>query len=560
MYPITKTDTPGNALAFSLNGECAGDSGRIFGAMARSGKRMADWETRGERTMTFAAIHRGSGLRIAAILSLWTVHAHAALGASTISEVVRTQTLEECLSTAMQQNHLRPASRFAVAAAEAQHRQTLAGYWPQINLKATGQQLDQAPNFLFPASSISLPAQSMNLPGGVAMVTVPAGVLGPSEVQLPVSFPGQTINTPAQQFPIPAQNVKLMDEQSLIGAASATWLLYDGGMRKGFREQASAGIDAARQECRRTDLEITDSVKRMYWGSVLSRQLHQLGKDTLARMEATLSLTETLYKEGTGAKVTKTDYLDNKITVETLRSIVALLEKNEFMSQAALANTMGLGWRESIQPADKEIPFEPYAADLEGLVDVAYQFNPDWGRLEAGIRAAEGSLKTARSGHYPKIALTGEIHRWWNDYNAGMATDRNKKGWTVGVGMEVPLFDGFLTRGKVDEAKARLESIREQKFLLQDAIGLQVKDIFLGLESARKSLNATREAMKSATENRDLNTRAYQSELVETEKVIRAQWVEALTTSQHFKTAYDHITLQSRLQLIVGTEILKKLK
>jgi hypothetical protein len=44
-------------------------------------------------------------------------------------------------------------------------------------------------------------------------------------------------------------------------------------------------LEMMRQEARRTDLEITDSVKRMYWGSVLARQLNQLAGDTLARME-----------------------------------------------------------------------------------------------------------------------------------------------------------------------------------------------------------------------------------------------------------------------------------
>jgi outer membrane protein len=220
---------------------------------------------------------------------------------------------------------------------------------------------------------------------------------------------------------------------------------------------------------------------------------------------------------------------------------------------------MGLSWRESISPADQEIRFQPYAANLEEMVGSAYQFNPDWARLEAGIRAADGAVKTARSGHFPKIALTGELHKWWNDYDAGMATDRNKEGWTVGVGMEIPLFDGFLTRNKVREARARSDKINQEKFLLQEGIGLQVKDLFLGLNAAQKSHQATLNAMSASVENRDLNTRAYQNELVETEKVIRAQLVEALMSAQHYKTCYDHVALQSQLCLVVGTEIWKRL-
>ena len=66
--------------------------------------------------------------------------------------------------------------------------------------------------------------------------------------------------------------------------------------------------------------------------------------------------------------------------------------------------------------------------------------------------------------------------------------------------------------------------------------------------------------MNAAAESRDLNTRAYQNELVETEKVIRAQLMEALMSAQHYKTRYDHLALQSQMTLLVGTEVLKKLQ
>ena len=36
--------------------------------------------------------------------------------------------------------------------------------------------------------------------------------------------------------------------------------------------------------------------------------------------------------------------------------------------------------------------------------------------------------------------------------------------------------------------------------------------------------------------------------------------MEALMSAQHYKARYDHIALQSQLNLIVGTEVLKKLE
>jgi len=471
--------------------------------------------------------------------------------------------LEQCLETAFRKNHRRPVSKFAIALAEAQHRQALSGYWPQVSAKGGYERLSDPLNFIFPAEIMQVPAQSVNVPGGTMVVTIPANAFAPgfpaSSIQMPVNFPGQTFKTAAQSFPVPEQNVKVLDQNLVSGSLNMEWLLWDGGMRKGLREQSAANVAIMREEARRTDLEIADSVTRMYWGAVLARPLSQLGQDTLARMESTLRLTETMYKEGAG-KVSRSDYLDNAVMVETVRSLVAQLQKNGAMSQAALANTMGLEWNVSVAPSAQEIPFAPAAPSLDELVAISYQFNPDWEKLGQAIRATQGAVTTAKSGHYPKLALTGELHRLWNGgYHAGVATEQNMQGGSVGVGLEIPVFDGFLVRNQVSEALARLNRLKETEFLLRDGIALQIKDLVLGLDAAAKSGQASLAAMRSAQENRDLTGRAYQEELVETEKVIRAQLMEALMSAQHLKARYDYAALLSQLSLTVGKEIGEKL-
>lgn len=471
---------------------------------------------------------------------------------------LRPFTLDECITAALANHHARPASRFAVAIAEAQHQQALAGYWPQLALRGAYQRLDEAPNFIFPSAVYGIAPQTIHLPAGTAFITVPAGVLGPTEIQLPVTTPPQSIPVPGQSYTVPEQDVRLMDPQSLFAGVEARWLLYDGGMRRGYREQAGGLVAMMKADARRTDLELMDTVKRYYHGAVLAGQLQQLGADTLARMEATLNLTETLYRQG-GGTVQKTDFLDNKVIVETLRAVVAQLGKNDAMARAALANAMGLPWNASVTPADHTLAFTPLALELDALVQQAYEFSPDWEKMEAGLRSLEGAARTARSGHAPKLALTGELHRWWNDDHAGIATSINKRGWSVALGIELPLFDGFLTRHNVAEARARLDKLKAERLLLKEGLGLRIKDVFLGLAAAQQAHDATLAAMTAAQENRDLNTRAYQSALVDTEKVIRAQLMEALMSAQHYKTSYDVLVLQSQLNLLVGTEVLERI-
>ena len=65
--------------------------------------------------------------------------------------------LDECLKTAFEKNHRRPISEFAVALAEAQHRQALAGYWPQVGVKAGYERLSDPLNFIFPGRVYAIP-------------------------------------------------------------------------------------------------------------------------------------------------------------------------------------------------------------------------------------------------------------------------------------------------------------------------------------------------------------------------------------------------------------------
>ena len=500
--------------------------------------------------------------RLFCALGLSILGMHVCFGAVGETPAPQVLSLDDCLRIAMEKNRRRPASEMGVAMAEAMHRQALSGYWPRVTAKAGLTRMDEPADFRYPQITLGIPSQSISVPGGTTTVAIPANAFGPgfppAAIQVPVAFPGQTVTTQPQIFQLPEQRVKLAARDTATASAQFEWLLFDGGMRKGYRQQAGGAVDLAKTSRRRTDLEIADSVVRIYYGAILARQLRQIGEDTLARMEVTLQLTESLYKNGS-ERVNKTDYLDNQVMVESLRAAVATLARNEASAEAALAYTMGLEWNATVRPADSEVPHRPFAGNVAELVSEAYQFNPDWASLDAGLKALEGALTTARSGYYPKIAVAGELHRWWNDYDSGISTPANKTGWSLSLGAEIPVFNGFLTGSKVAEARARLNKLKEEKVLLREGLGLRLRDLFLSLDELTKAYQATARAMTAAQENRDLTSRAYQNELIETEKVIRAQLFEAFMSAQHLKTRYDYLAVETQISLTVGREIQTRL-
>ena len=437
--------------------------------------------------------------------------------------------LDKSLEIAWKNNQRRPASQYSLEAAEAQHKQALSAYWPNFSVKSVYTQLDESPNFIFPAKSIPVPGQTIG----------------------PFTVPPSSVN-------VPAQNVKLMDKHNLLTTASVGYPLVTGGLRSAKVKQAKSGIEAAKQEVRRTDLQVAYDTRRMFYGAVLAKQVYQIGQDTLDRLTVTLELTENLYKRGSG-KVKKTDYLRNKIAVEGVRTLVAQLKGHRELAKAALVNTLGLDWNTPIEVASTEIPYQPFRAHLDELVTTSYRFNPDWAKLKAGLEAAEAKITEARSGHFPKVMLTGSFNNIANSYQEGIVTPNNRNAWALGAMVEFPLFEGFLTHNKIREARANLNKLEQDKLLLKEGIALQVKDLFLKLKQTQEQYNSAKEAAQAAEENRDLNERAYQHELVETKDVIEAQITESFLKAQFHKVVYDHAEVHAHLSYVVGTEISKML-
>ena len=446
------------------------------------------------------------------------------LAATSLGAEESTWTLSQCVEKALANNRQRPISKLALEIAEAQHGQATSAYWPQIGARSTLVRLDDDPVTIFPEET--------------AKYTILD--LLPQPIEATVT--------------VPEKEIKLMDRTHWVTAGDMILPLYIGGRRGGMLKQTRAGMEAARQEVRRTDLQVVYDTKRFYYGSVLARNLEQIGDGVLARLEVTLDLTESLYKRGSG-KVKKTDYLKHKVAVESLRSLLATLRSGRSLAEAALVNTMGMTWDTPIVLADSEIPFSPYEGDLRDLVGSSYRFSPDWARLEAGLDAADGRIKEARSGHMPRLALLGQVQVLANPYDAGIVGPSETKSWRVGISMELPLFDGFLTRNRVREARARLKTLEQQKVLLREGLALKVKYLFLRLSRTQEQEKSAGEALKAAEDNRELNARAYQSDLVELEDVVEAQITEALMKAQYQMVRYDHYEARAQLENVIGAEL-----
>jgi outer membrane protein len=456
---------------------------------------------------------------------LFTLACLAGLTQLANAEPLDNLTLQQSLRIALENHRSLQVSQAALDMAEAQYQQAMAAFRPKLGLEAGFQRADEDRTFTF-QGSFTTPATDATQLVNTTLALGGHGVVLPAGT---VMMPGQTIDI--------NMDTKLFDRDVTRAGLNLTYPLYTGGKKEAITGMAKKGVEIAREEKRKTELEVVRDVNKYYHGAQFAQQMEQLVSDTLERFQALEDLTDRLYQNAS-LKVKKTDYLRSKTTTAMTRSMLQETRYASALTREALANAMGLPVNSKISLAPEDaIP--GFDAGFEPLLADAMKFNPDKQRLELAVQAAEHKINEARSGHFPVVGLEASAYRAWNDYKGGLINDDNRDGWTLGVGVKWDLFDGGMTKAGVDAARAGKIKLEAQRVLLDNGLALQIKNDFMRIERSRAQVEDSTQAQGYAEENRKLNVRAYQEEMVETKDVIEAQLVETFASANLHRVRHD---------------------
>jgi outer membrane protein TolC len=116
------------------------------------------------------------------------------------------------------------------------------------------------------------------------------------------------------------------------------------------------------------------------------------------------------------------------------------------------------------------------------------------------------------------------------DYDRGWRAEGDGRSYTAGVMLQWNLWDGRLTRGKVQEAQAALETARENDRKLRLGLALEAEQARLNLAEANERLRVTETAVAQAEESVALTRARFEQGLALATQLIDAE--TALTAAR----------------------------
>lgn len=136
----------------------------------------------------------------------------------------------------------------------------------------------------------------------------------------------------------------------------------------------------------------------------------------------------------------------------------------------------------------------PEPADIEAWSKIADTQNLTVVSILNETEVTRKTIELQRSGHYPTLDLVGSVTKTDNNSVFGLRGDQE----TVGLQLNVPLFEGGAVNSRVREAEHRYEQSKEKLLETRRAVNREVKNAYRGLISSISRVEALKAAVVSA--------------------------------------------------------------
>ena len=314
------------------------------------------------------------------------------------------------------------------------------------------------------------------------------------------------------------------------------------------RMAADRGADAARLSARWAE-EATDYRTRVLYVEAASAEARL--EAARAAREAAAGTLERFRRRHEEGLLTRADLLQARAELEAARA--GLEDAARLRSEARLLLGVHLGWGADTVPVPTETlalpPEAGGAGDDEGGVTAVPAARADLRAMEARVAASEAGLRASRAEFLPSAHMFGELSR----HSAEPFGDGGTH-WSVGAGIELPLFAGGRRLAGADVAEAELRSAQAA---LDGALREATTEVVRAREAvdaARRAVDASTAAHEAAVEGRELMRRRFEEGLASAADLLAAEARTAAMRGRAVEALAAYHTARARLELVSGPD------
>ena len=478
----------------------------------------------------------------------------------------RMLTLGECRQMAIENNRTLEEARVKTQVADYDRKIAQANYFPKVTLVGAGfhnsddialvgpetsamltnlgtttqAQLSAAQQQLMQAITAN-PQAAMEYMGSPMWQTM-LGTLSQTDVS-------QTLNALGTQI----DDALHLDVENVgIGVLTLQQPLFAGGKIVASNRIARLARELAQTQYEGTRSEVLADVEQAYWQIVSLDAKHALAQTNARLLHQIEHDVEIAVREGTA---TEADALNVRVKANEADMLLLKTENGLALAKMLLCKQIGLPLDTDITLADaSEVQLAGLQAD--GMVetksmDEIAQDRAELKSLNLATDIYRHKVEVARADMLPTVALTANWLVTNPSVKQGFSNSWGNM-WNVGVTVQVPVFHGMEALQHTRKAKAEALACELKYVDACDMVNLQVSQLRLQLDEARRKLQKAGDNCLSADENLRLARVGFEEGVVEANTVLAAQTAALSASSERIDSNIELQMTILRLRNAMG--------
>jgi outer membrane protein TolC len=329
---------------------------------------------------------------------------------------------------------------------------------------------------------------------------------------------------------------------------TATETVYNGGANVANLKEAKISLKIARETLRAAKLDIEFETKRLFYGLLLAYETRRIAQDLVDQAVAHYEEVRSMYSQGTASRY---DLLVSRVKISTTLPQLISADNATQLIKAELKKLLVIDLLDPIL-FDGRLKHREVLIEEQKFLTDAYADNPQMRIKILGVDLNKWAIEFAKAGWLPQVSANfSGMYRTDNLIN--MVNPQHGI-YALGVSATMPIFDGFATMGKVEEARAKYNQARYRKQDFADQLAVDVLSACLDIRKAKSLIDAETDSVVKAREALRLSEVRYRNGVGINLEVFDSEVSLAQVEQSLAQAEYDYIMGKAQLDRLMGRE------
>jgi outer membrane protein TolC len=345
-------------------------------------------------------------------------------------------------------------------------------------------------------------------------------------------------------------SVQLGTEDTFQWSLSASQPVFTGFRLQSLYRLAGLGVDLAQIQIDLARLDVVLAVKEAYLEYLRAQKNLEVARQSVQLLSAQLKTTEDFHEVGI---IPINDVLKVKVDLSDAQQKEVAAQNRVSVTRAQLNTLLGRDVNAGLEVEDI-LRERKVDITFERAREQARMLRPELKALNIQLHQADLNIKQAQSGYYPQVNLKGEYLSESDSPELSESEYHDQHAWQVTAVLQWNLWSWGRTDHQVSgqrAARRRLDATRRD---LEDQVDLQVKETYLFMRDAEKTISTARASIDFAKENFRITRERFKEQLTTNTEVLDAQ-TQLTRAMTNFTDAVTVFNLgEARLYRAMGLE------